>query len=108
MCVYSTTKICANSTSLSLLYLCSAILYLNDDIRGGDFFFARSLSDLSPDVLVQPKCGRLVGFSAGKENLHGVLPVIEGRRCAIALWFTLDPTHKELSFDSAWEILSGD
>ena len=54
---------------------------------------------------MKPKCGRLVGFSAGKENLHGVTAVTKGRRCAVALWFTLDPNHKELSFETAAQIL---
>ena len=84
----------------------SAILYLNKDFEGGDFFFARSLKDLSPDVRVQPRCGRLVGFSAGQENLHGVTAVTKGKRCAIALWFTLDSTHKEKTFDTAERLLN--
>ena len=54
---------------------------------------------------MNPKCGRLVGFSAGKENMHGVLAVTGGKRCAVALWFTLDPEHKEASFPEAEEIL---
>lgn len=49
----------------------------------------------------------MVGFSAGKENMHGVLAVTGGKRCAVALWFTLDPTHREISFDVAENILSG-
>lgn len=56
---------------------------------------------------MEPKCGRMVGFSAGKENMHGVTAVTRGRRCAVALWFTLDPKHKEASFDTAENILSG-
>lgn len=58
-------------------------------------------------VLVNPKCGRMVGFSAGKKNMHGVLGVTGGKRCAVALWFTLDPAHREASFDVAENILSG-
>ena len=54
---------------------------------------------------VTPKCGRLVAFSAGEENLHGVLALTKGRRCAVALWFTLDPNHKESSFPIAEDIL---
>lgn len=46
--------------------------------------------------IVQPKCGRMVGFSAGPENSHGVLPVLEGSRCAIGMWFTHDKRYKEL------------
>ena len=58
-------------------------------------------------VQVTPKCGRMVGFSAGKENMHGVLAVTGGKRCAVALWFTLDPNHREIAFDVAENILSG-
>uniref|UniRef100_A0A3B3QYU3 Prolyl 3-hydroxylase 1 n=1 Tax=Paramormyrops kingsleyae TaxID=1676925 RepID=A0A3B3QYU3_9TELE len=46
-------------------------------------------------VLVRPRCGRVVGFGAGKENPHGVTAVTKGQRCAVALWFTLDPRHNE-------------
>lgn len=85
----------------------SAILYLNDNFEGGDFFFAHSTKDLTPEVRVKPKCGRLVGFSAGKENMHGVTAVTKGKRCAVALWFTTDPDHKEESFDKAADLLQG-
>jgi leucine proline-enriched proteoglycan (leprecan) len=83
----------------------SAVLYLNNGFEGGEFFFAHSTTNLSPEEKVNPKCGRLVAFSAGKENMHGVLAVTKGRRCAVALWFTLDPTHKETSFPVAETIL---
>lgn len=55
---------------------------------------------------MRPKCGRFVGFSAGKENLHGVTAVTKGRRCAVALWFTLDANHKEATFDEAVALLT--
>ena len=57
-------------------------------------------------VRVKPKCGRLVGFSAGKENLHGVTAVTKGKRCAVALWFTQDINHKEETFDEAAALLT--
>lgn len=86
----------------------SAILYLNGgDFEGGRFFFAHSPKDLSPQAFVDPKCGRMVGFSAGKENMHGVTAVTKGKRCAVALWFTLDPAHREASFEAAENLLSG-
>ena len=56
---------------------------------------------------MSPMCGRMVGFSAGKENMHGVTSVTQGRRCAVALWFTLDPDHREPTFDEAESILKG-
>lgn len=45
---------------------------------------------------VKPRCGRMVGFSSGGENPHGVKAVTNGQRCAVALWFTLDPLFREL------------
>lgn len=56
-------------------------------------------------VKVTPKCGRAVAFSSGGENLHGVLPVKEGTRCALGMWFTLDPKHKEGAREVADQIL---
>ena len=45
---------------------------------------------------VKPMCGRMVGFSSGGENPHGVKAITSGQRCAVALWFTLDPLFREL------------
>lgn len=45
---------------------------------------------------MKPECGRMVGFSSGGENPHGVKAVTGGQRCAVALWFTLDPLFREL------------
>ncbi|XP_067873581.1 prolyl 3-hydroxylase 1 [Heterodontus francisci] len=72
----------------------SAILYLNQDFEGGDFIFTEIDAKIIT-ATVKPKCGRVVGFSSGAENPHGVQAVTKGQRCAVALWFTLDPRHKE-------------
>ncbi|KAM8796364.1 prolyl 3-hydroxylase 1 [Eudromia elegans] len=72
----------------------SAILYLNGDFEGGAFYFTE-LDAKTETASVQPRCGRAVGFSSGSENPHGVKAVTKGQRCAIALWFTLDPRHGE-------------
>ncbi|XP_069731015.1 prolyl 3-hydroxylase 1 [Phaenicophaeus curvirostris] len=72
----------------------SAILYLNGDFEGGAFYFTE-LDAKTETAKVQPQCGRAVGFSSGSENPHGVKAVTKGQRCAIALWFTLDPRHGE-------------
>uniref|UniRef100_A0A8C0GT44 procollagen-proline 3-dioxygenase n=2 Tax=Chelonoidis abingdonii TaxID=106734 RepID=A0A8C0GT44_CHEAB len=72
----------------------SAILYLNGDFEGGAFYFTE-LDASTVTAEVQPQCGRAVGFSSGLENPHGVKAVTKGQRCAIALWFTLDPRHSE-------------
>lgn len=71
----------------------SGLLYLNSDFAGGEFIFADGKKNVMAQV--KPQCGRLVSFSSGAENLHGVRAVTEGRRCAIAMWFTLDPEHIE-------------
>ena len=44
-----------------------------------------------------------MAFSAGLENLHGVAGIREGRRCALALWFTLRKKHDEQLRKVAWE-----
>ncbi|XP_051843883.1 prolyl 3-hydroxylase 1 [Antechinus flavipes] len=72
----------------------SAILYLNGDFDGGNFYFTE-LDAKTVTAEVQPRCGRAVGFTSGAENPHGVRAVTRGQRCAIALWFTLDPRHSE-------------
>ncbi|XP_037736975.1 prolyl 3-hydroxylase 1 isoform X4 [Chelonia mydas] len=72
----------------------SVILYLNGDFEGGTFYFTE-LDATTVTAEVQPQCGRAVGFSSGSENPHGVKAVTKGQRCAIALWFTLDPRHSE-------------
>ncbi|KAL4225364.1 procollagen-proline 3-dioxygenase [Mactra antiquata] len=62
----------------------SAIMYLNDDFEGGEFFFAHN--NKSEQISLSPKCGRLVAFNAGE--YHGVKAVTKGKRCAIAMWYT--------------------
>ncbi|KAM8867575.1 prolyl 3-hydroxylase 1 [Synchiropus picturatus] len=82
----------------------SAILYLNADFEGGDFIFTE-LDAKTVTAEVRPRCGRVVGFGAGKENPHGVRAVTKGQRCAVALWFTLDPAHQEKERIQAEEML---
>lgn len=52
---------------------------------------------------MKPRCGRLVGFNAGE--FHGVKPVLKGQRCAVAMWYTFDPNHKELAHIQAKKML---
>ncbi|KAM9033645.1 prolyl 3-hydroxylase 2 [Sarcophilus harrisii] len=82
----------------------SAILYMNEDFEGGEFIF----TGRDPETVtasIKPKCGRMVSFSSGRENLHGVKAVTKGQRCAVALWFTLDPLHRELERLKADEMI---
>ncbi|XP_077060150.1 prolyl 3-hydroxylase 1 isoform X1 [Siphateles boraxobius] len=82
----------------------SAILYLNDDFEGGDFIFTEPDAK-TVSAVVKPQCGRVVGFRAGQENLHGVTAVTRGQRCALVLQFTLDPQHNEKERLQAEELL---
>ena len=41
----------------------------------------------------------MVAFDAG--NYHGVEAVLSGKRCALALWFTLSHAHREMSQEYA-------
>ncbi|XP_059186030.1 prolyl 3-hydroxylase 1 [Centropristis striata] len=83
----------------------SAILYLNEDFEGGDFIFTE-LDAKTVTAEVRPQCGRVVGFGAGQENPHGVRAVTKGQRCAVALWFTLDPAHEEKERIQAQDMLN--
>ncbi|XP_060516352.1 prolyl 3-hydroxylase 1-like isoform X2 [Cylas formicarius] len=84
----------------------SAILYLNDDFQGGEFVFAEDANGINVQATINPKCGRMVAFSSGIENLHGVRPVSKGKRCALAIWFTFDPRQRESDRDIASYIIN--
>ena len=71
--------------------------YLNEDFVGGEFFFVDGggpVDGADPDetpidhdgfhgnvnkTIVQPTCGRLLAYSSGRENVHGVTGLREGR-----------------------------
>ncbi|XP_078725809.1 prolyl 3-hydroxylase 1 [Lampetra fluviatilis] len=72
----------------------SAILYLNGGFEGGNFVFTELDADTVTAEVV-PQAGRMVAFSSGGENPHGVRAVTKGQRCAMALWFTLNPIFRE-------------
>ncbi|XP_065507831.1 prolyl 3-hydroxylase 3 isoform X2 [Caloenas nicobarica] len=82
----------------------SGILYLNDDFQGGGLFFTE-MDTVTVTAEVRPKCGRLVAFSSGKENPHGVWAVSRGRRCAMALWYTHSREHAEQERVKAEEVM---
>lgn len=82
----------------------SALLYLNGDFDGGEFVFTE-MDAKTVTASIKPKCGRLVGFSSGGENPHGVKAVTKGQRCAVALWFTLDPMYREVERLQADEVI---
>lgn len=85
----------------------SGMLYLNDDFQGGDLFFTE-LDGTTVTANVRPQCGRLVMYSSGGENAHGVRAVTAGRRCAIALWLTESAEHAEQERRQAKILVKGD
>nr|XP_012151788.1 PREDICTED: prolyl 3-hydroxylase 1-like isoform X2 [Megachile rotundata] len=94
-CLLTDSNTCVQDSPAYVWRDYSAILYLNDDFQGGEFFFATNQTNRKSDIVVSPRCGRMVAFSAGGENLHGVRGVLRGKRCALALWFTQDANYME-------------
>jgi len=80
-------------------YQFSALLYLTDKARvpllGGETGFADELvraagentTQVRRGTVVAPLHGRLLLFSGGGENYHTDLPVVQGRRCALNIFF---------------------
>ncbi|XP_076137125.1 prolyl 3-hydroxylase 3 [Alosa pseudoharengus] len=85
----------------------SGILYLNEDFEGGEFFFTKRDAK-TVTARVQPKCGRLIGFSSGPVNPHGVTAVTSGRRCALPVWFTKEAQHRDMEREEAEALWSAD
>lgn len=85
----------------------SAILYLNDKFDGGELFFTKRDAK-TVTARVKPRCGRLVGFSSGPVNPHGVTAVTGGRRCALALWFTKEKLYRDMEREEAEAMWSVD
>ncbi|XP_028327575.1 prolyl 3-hydroxylase 3 [Gouania willdenowi] len=85
----------------------SAVLYLNDNFEGGELFFTnRDTKTIT--ARVKPSCGRLVGFSSGPVNPHGVTAVNSGRRCALALWFTKEKLYGDREREEAEDLWIAD
>ncbi|KAM3614433.1 uncharacterized protein V6R79_014254 [Siganus canaliculatus] len=85
----------------------SAILYLNDNFEGGELFFTNRDAK-TVTARVKPSCGRLVGFSSGPVNPHGVTAVTSGRRCSLALWFTKEKLYRDMEREEAEALWSAD
>uniref|UniRef100_A0A3Q0S1J7 procollagen-proline 3-dioxygenase n=1 Tax=Amphilophus citrinellus TaxID=61819 RepID=A0A3Q0S1J7_AMPCI len=85
----------------------SAILYLNDNFDGGELFFTNRDAK-TVTARVKPSCGRLVGFSSGPVNPHGVTAVTRGRRCALALWFTKEKLYRDMEREEAEAVWAAD
>ena len=60
----------------------SAIYYLNDEFEGGEIVFERR------KLVVKPRHGLLLAFPSDAAHVHEVLPVRNGLRYTMAIWFT--------------------
>ncbi|XP_018527913.1 prolyl 3-hydroxylase 3 [Lates calcarifer] len=85
----------------------SAILYLNDNFDGGELIFTNRDAK-TVTARVKPSCGRLVGFSSGPVNPHGVTAVTSGRRCSLALWFTKQKLYRDMEREEAEALWAAD
>lgn len=68
----------------------AAIIYLNDDYRGGKTYFP-NFNNFSPDN----SPGSLVSFPGNLEYLHGVTEVFDNTRYTIASFFTYDESKRD-------------
>ena len=63
-------------------------------MEGGRFFFTDSLEDEKGESaeaeVIEPTCGRMLAYSSGFENIHGVTGLKKGQRCLLTLWLTPD------------------
>lgn len=86
----------------------TAHMYLNEDFVGGDFFFTPDATGRVVEKVIQPTCGRILGYSSGFENMHGVTALKSGQRCHITLWMTQDTRKiEELPLPEGSEFAAG-
>lgn len=73
----------------------TSLIYLSDHKRqftGGRFVFIDG-SHNKTYATVEPKRGRVLTFTSGRENLHRVERVRSGERTALTISFTCDPAR---------------
>lgn len=66
----------------------SAVVYLNHDFTGGEFYFKKELPKI-----IKPETGMLVAFTGGMDHVHGVQIVKSGDRYAMPMWFCQDQSR---------------
>ncbi len=68
----------------------SGVAYLNDDYEGGELYVT------ARDVVIKPKAGSFVGFTAGFHHEHAVLRGTGGNtRLTVPSFFTFAPEHAD-------------
>lgn len=88
----------------SILKLVGTATSFNDSLRSRTAPIFLNFVFFIFQATIKPKCGRIVGFSSGGENLHGVRAVKRGSRCSIGLWFTFDKKYAETDRDLIYRI----
>ena len=83
----------------------TAVMYLSgyEHSSGGELFLTDHSSMAPPMEMrkkIPLKCGRLVSFESGPQNLHGVNMFKEGSRYAYDIWMTMQPEHFEYTHNS--------
>ncbi|XP_037959568.1 2-oxoglutarate and iron-dependent oxygenase domain-containing protein 3-like [Teleopsis dalmanni] len=71
----------------SLLYLTT----YKKDFGGGRFVFVDGTHKNRTTSIIEPKLGRVSGFTSGEDNRHHVEIVTKGERYALTISFTCDP-----------------
>ena len=61
----------------------SALLYLNNEFEGGDFFFAHSTKDLSPDVSIHMYLNIDQGYWFHQHRLAQISPRFNHYMCVM-------------------------
>jgi len=69
----------------------SGIVYLNDDYRGGEFYFT------ARNTLITPQKGMLLAFTAGFYHEHAVLRVEGSERLTMPFFLTFDKQRADPS-----------
>lgn len=82
-------------TSKSIHY--TLIIYLGSfkkNFTGGKFIFVDTENHKKKNVVVEPKAGRIIGYTAGSENRHHLEKVVNGANYFITLSFTCNKLIK--------------
>ena len=66
----------------------AAVLWLNDDCEGGEVYFPRL------DLVVRPRAGTLLAFTAGWAHEHGVTEITQGDQLTLSLFHTFHPGRR--------------
>jgi hypothetical protein len=69
----------------------SGIVYLNDEYQGGEFYFT------GLDIVIKPKTGMLIAFTASLDHEHGVTRVEGRQRLTMPFFLTFDRNRADLS-----------